>query len=175
MSNRNLYQDGAVALLATLGLASLAWAAQTTQTADPASTPPPAAWHPHGEGVHDRGPESGMLQVLHELNLSEAQKLQIHTITSNARAQWRSQSGSELADLPALANPADPNHAAAVQAAQARAAQHIQNLSEIEQQVYAVLSPAQQAQLPQLLAELQGKLAARHDAHLPPAEGPPAQ
>jgi Spy/CpxP family protein refolding chaperone len=113
-----------------------------------------------------------MLQVLRELNLSDAQKQEIRTITSNARAQWRSQSGSELDDLPALANPADPNHAAALQAAQARAAQHIQNMSEIEQQVYAVLSPAQQAQLPQLLAELQSKLAARRDARLSSAPGP---
>jgi Spy/CpxP family protein refolding chaperone len=110
--------------------------------------------------------------VLRELNLSETQKEQIRTITSNARAQWRSQSASDLNALPALANPADPNHAAAVQAAQARAAQRVQNLSEVEQQVYAVLSPAQQAQLPQLLAELQSKWAARRDAHLAPPDGP---
>jgi Spy/CpxP family protein refolding chaperone len=115
-----------------------------------------------------------MLQVLRELNLSEAQKEQIRTITSNARAQWRSQSAPELGDLPALGNPADPNHAAAVQAAQARAAQRIQNWSEVEQQVYAVLSPAQQAQLPQLLVDLQSKLAARRDARRPEAEGPAA-
>jgi Spy/CpxP family protein refolding chaperone len=114
--------------------------------------------------------EGGMLQVLHELNLSDAQKQQIRTITSTARAQWRSQSTSEPADLPALGNPADPNHAAAVQAAQARAAQRVQNWSDVEQQVYAVLSPAQQAQLPQLLADLQSRRAARRDARVAPAD-----
>ena len=171
MSNRSPIHGGAVALLAILGLAATVCAAPA---ADPAGIAPPAPSHLHGGGAHGRGPESGMLQVLRELNLSEAQKQQIRSITSNARAQWRSQSAPELSDLPALGNPADPNHAAAVQAAQARAAQRIQNWSDVEQQVYAVLSPAQQAQLPQLLVDLQSKLAARRDARLPEAEGPAA-
>jgi protein CpxP len=168
MSNRNLFCGGAIALLATLGLANTVWAAQT---ADPTSAPPPPAWHAHGGGAHGHGMEGGMLQVLHELNLSDAQKQQIRTITGNARAQWRSQSGSDSGDFQALGNPADPNHAAAVQAAQARAAQRVQNWSDVEQQVYAVLTPAQQAQLPQQLADLQSKRAARRDARQSTAEG----
>ncbi len=168
MSNRYLFGGGALALVASFALANAVWAAQTT---DGASAPPPPAWHAHGGGAHGAGMEGGMLQVLHELNLSDAQKQQIRTITSNARAQWRSQSGAAPTDIQALGNPADPNHAAAVQAAQARAAQRVQNWSEVEQQVYAVLSPAQQAQLPQLLAELQSKRAAQRDARQSTAEG----
>jgi Spy/CpxP family protein refolding chaperone len=171
MSSRILFQGGTFAVLATAGLPSTLGAAQTT---DPASTAPSPAWHAHGGGAHGHGMEGSMLQVLHELNLTEAQKQQIRTITSNARAQWRSQAGSEPNDVQALGNPADPSHAAAVQAAQARAAQRIQNWSEVEQQVYTVLSPAQQAQLPQLLAELQTKLAARRHARLAPADAPAA-
>jgi protein CpxP len=168
MSHRSLFHGGALALLATLGAAGTGWAAQA---AEPVSAPPPAAAHPHGGGTHDRGPEGGLFQVLSELNLSDTQKQQIRTITSNARAQWRSDAQSDLNDLLALANPADPNHAAAVQAAKARAAQRVQDWSEVEQQLYAVLSPAQQAQLPQLLAEMQSKWAARRDAQLAPADG----
>lgn len=89
----------------------------------------------------------------------------MHAITSNARAHWESQSGAELNDLPALGNPGDPKHAAAVQAAQARAAHRIQHWSDVEQQVYdTVLTSDQKAQLPTLLPQLQTKMAARRSA-----------
>jgi Spy/CpxP family protein refolding chaperone len=139
---------------------------QTVLAADPASGARPTAWHHQRGEAHGRGPEVAMLQVLRQLNLSDAQKQQLHTITSNARAQWESQSGAELNDLPALGNPGDPNHAAALQAAQARAAQRIQHWSDVEQQVYdTVLSADQKAQLPTLLTQLQSKMAARRSAH----------
>ncbi|HMI36940.1 MAG TPA: Spy/CpxP family protein refolding chaperone [Steroidobacteraceae bacterium] len=168
MSDSTQFQGGALALLALLGAAGTAWAAPLADSTT--VSPPPAAWHHAGGGMHDRGIDAGLLQVLHQLNLSESQKQQIRSITDSAKAQWRSQSAPELNDLAALGNPGDANHAAAVQAAQARAAQRIQNLSDLDQQVYAVLSPAQQAQLPQLLAQLQAKWAARRDARLAPTE-----
>ncbi len=171
MSEKTRFHGEALALLALLGGAGSAWA--TVPADSTTATPPPAAWHHAGGGMHHRGMDGGLMQVLHQLNLSDSQKQQIRSITDNAKAQWRSQSAPELNDLPALGNPGDPNHAAAVQAAQARAAQRIQNLSEVEQQVYAVLSPAQQAQLPQLLAQLQAKWTARRDARPAPTE--PAQ
>ena len=171
MSDSTQFQGGALALLALLALLGAAGTAWAAPLADSTTvSPPPAAWHHAGGGMHDRGIDAGLLQVLHQLNLSESQKQQIRSITDSAKAQWRSQSAPELNDLAALGNPGDANHAAAVQAAQARAAQRIQNLSDLDQQVYAVLSPAQQAQLPQLLAQLQAKWAARRDARLAPTE-----
>src|SRR5258705_4685650 len=168
MSHSTQFHGGALALLALLGAAGTAWAAPPADSTTVSA--PPAAWHLAGGCIHDRGIDVGLLRVLYQLNLSDSQKPQIRSITDSANAQWRSQSVPELNDLPALGNPGDANHAAAVQAAQARAAQRIQDLSGLEQQVYAVLSPAQQAQLPQLLAQLQAKWAARRDARRAPTE-----
>jgi len=123
-----------------------------------------SAWH-HGGGAHGRGAPGGMLQVLRELTLSDMQKQQVRALLGSAREQWQSQSSSAVNDLPALGNPGDPNHAAAVQAAQARAAQRIQHWSDVEQQIYGILTPAQQAQLPQLLAQWQSQATARRNAH----------
>ncbi|HLQ12373.1 MAG TPA: Spy/CpxP family protein refolding chaperone [Steroidobacteraceae bacterium] len=170
MSDTKQFPGGALALLALFALLGLAGTVRADPPAQPGTASPPPAWHHLGGGMHDRSGESGMLQVLHQLDLSESQKQQIRSITDSARAQWRSQSAPDLNDLPSLANPGDPRHAAAVQAAQARAAQRIQDLSDVEQQVYAVLSPAQQAQLPQLLAQLQAKVQARREAHRGPTE-----
>jgi Spy/CpxP family protein refolding chaperone len=163
MGNRGGIQGAALAALATLGLGGTL---QAALAADPASGAKPTAWHhQHGE-ASGRGPELGMLQVLRQLNLSDAQRQQVHSIISNAQAQWESQSGAELNDLPALGNPGDPNHAAAVQAAQARAAQRIQHWSDVEQQVYGtVLTADQKVQLPTLLTQLQTKMAARRSTH----------
>jgi Spy/CpxP family protein refolding chaperone len=107
--------------------------------------------------------EGAFMQVLHRLELSDAQKQQVHQIMGTAREQWRARPAQAAADLVALGNPGDPGHAAAVQAAQARAAQRIAQLDQLETQVYAVLTPAQQAKLPEALKALQ----ARMEAHGP--------
>jgi len=157
----------AIAALATMGFGGLVQAAPAT---DPANATAPTEWH-HSGGDREHGPEGGMLHVLHQLNLDNAQKQQVEAITGKARAQWRSQAASDSSDMVALGNPGDPNHAAAVAAAKLRAAQHIQNLSDLEQQIYAVLTPAQQAQLPQLLSEMQNRHSGRHGASPPAPEG----
>ncbi len=150
--------------LATLATLALAVSLDAAMAADSSGAPTPAAGHHwHGAGAH-RGSEAGLFKVLHQLNLSEAQKQELHSIMSTSRSQWQAQSGSALADLPALGNPGDPNHAAALQAAQTRAAQRLQQWDGVEQQVYSILTPAQQAQLPALLAQLQNELAARRSA-----------
>jgi Spy/CpxP family protein refolding chaperone len=167
MNSSSKIQRTAILVLATLGLGSLAQA-ETTPDAAPAIAP--TQWH-HSARDYERGPRGGMLHVLHQLNLDDAQKQQVHAITSSARTQWRSQNALDAGDLVALGNPGDPNHAAALAAAKARAAQRIENWSDVQQQIYAVLTPAQQAQLPQLLSEMQNRHSGRHDAHAPSADG----
>ena len=156
-----------IVALATMGFGGMVQAAPAT---DPANATAPTEWH-HSGGDHARGPEGGMLHVLHQLNLDDSQKQQVDAITSNARAQRRSQAAPDSSDMVALGNPGDPNHAAAVAAAKVRAAQRIQNWSDVQQQIYAVLTPAQQAQLPQLLAEMQTRHSDRHGAQPPSAQG----
>ena len=103
-----------------------------------------------------------MMKVLRDLNLTDSQKEQIHTIFSGMHKQMEADRQSELADLPAFGNPGDPQYAAAVQAAQRRASARIQRWSVAQQQAYAVLTQPQQAQLPQLLAAMQQRMAAHH-------------
>ena len=128
-------------------------------------------WHHHD--MHGHGPgfagEPGLMGVLHELDLTSAQKDQVHGILSADHAQMKSERQGVLADLPALGNPGDPQHAAAVQSAEKRAADRVQHRSAIDQQIYAVLTPAQQAQLPKLLADMQQRMAQHADQDGPPA------
>ena len=161
METGNWIICGTLAALAVIGCGATLSAAVA---ADANSGSESSGWH-HGGGMHGRGPAGGMLQVLRELNLSDMQKQQVHALLGTAREQWQAQSPSAVNDLPALGNPGDPNHAAAVQAAQTRAAQRIQHWSDVEQQIYGILTPAQQAQLPQLLAQWQSQALARRNAH----------
>ena len=162
MTYGNRIRAGSLTALAILGLAG--WLDAAMAADDATTTTPSAGHHWRGIGAH-HGSEAGMFPVLRQLNLTDAQKQQVHSILSASRSQWQAQSGSGLADLPALGNPGDPNHAAALQAAQTRAAQRLQQWDGVEQQVYAILTPAQQAQLPALLTQLQTQMAARRSAH----------
>ena len=164
MKNGNGIVVGATAVLALLALdATLPRALAADATGNAA----PMNWHhgrggPHGGGPMGGGAEGAMMQVMHELGLSDAQKQQIHTLVKTARGQWQAAEGSGLSDLAALGNPGDPNHAAALQSAKTRAAQHIQDWSDLEQQIYGVLTTDQRARLPQLLTDLQSRISARH-------------
>jgi Spy/CpxP family protein refolding chaperone len=161
---------GAFAVMSTLALGGALQGTVALAANPPAAT---SDWHgPEGRGPDARGMrgpmEGAFMQVLHRLDLSDSQKQQVHSLVSTARAQWRAQAGPAVADLVALGNPGDPGHAAAVQAAQARAAQRISQLDQLDMQVYAVLTPAQQAKLPEALKGLQ----ARIEAHRPGAARP---
>jgi len=165
MNNANGIVVGATAVLALLALdATLprALAADATGNAAPMN-----GHHgrggPNGGGPMGGGAEGTMMQVMHELGLSDAQQQQIHTLVKTARSQWQAAEGSGLSDLAALGNPADPNHVAAVQSAKTRAAQRIQDWSDLEQQIYGVLTTDQRAKLPQLLADLQSRITARRN------------
>jgi len=154
-----------VALIALVALATLgSGGMQAALAADPSDATSPMEWR-HGTSdplLH--GPESAMFQALHRLNLSDAQTQQIRAISADARARWNVQSASDSTSTVALGNPGDPNHAAAVEEAKTRAAQRVEDLSDVQQMIYAVLTPDQQAQLPQVLADLQ----TRYSRKVPP-------
>jgi Spy/CpxP family protein refolding chaperone len=105
----------------------------------------------------------GLLRSFHELNLSAAQQQQLHTILSNARAQAETKRPGGASDMMALANPGDPNYAAAVQAAKKRAADRIQKASDLKLQLYNVLTPDQKTQLSKRMADWKARMAQRAD------------
>jgi len=112
----------------------------------------------------------GLLRSFHELNLSSAQQQQLHTIVSNARAQFETKRPGGASDMMALANPGDPNYAAAVQAAKKRAADRIQKASELKLQLYNVLTPDQKTQLSKRMADWKARMAQHADG----SKGQPA-
>ena len=161
---------GAVAVLALLALDATLPRALAAGAAGVAAN---MNWHHGRGGAMGGGAEGAMMQVMHDLNLSDTQKQQMHALVKTAHDQWQATEASGLSDLPALGNPADPNHLAALQSAKVRAAQRIPDWSDLEQQIYGVLNTEQRARLPQLLSDLQSRISARRNEwHSPQGSAP---
>jgi len=130
----------------------------------------------HGGG----GMEGGRgLMLARGLNLTDAQKQQIHTILSTARQNAMKEmkdgkpgdgKAGPMSDRLALMNPGDPNYAAAVQSAKKRAADRIQHMSDLHQQIYNVLTADQKSEVQKRIAAWKTRLAQREDG----SKGPPA-
>jgi Spy/CpxP family protein refolding chaperone len=103
------------------------------------------------------------LRATKQLNLTADQQASIKTILSTARAQAKAAhaAGTAQVDMTVLGNPADPNYATALQTAKAAASTRIQNESELQSQIFNVLTAQQKAQLPTVLASLKAQAAAR--------------
>jgi periplasmic protein CpxP/Spy len=156
--NRNL--GLLIVAAATVGGAVVATAATTATTDATATTPATGKhWHHHGGML-----VGTMLHATHQLNLTTDQQAQIKTILSTARSQHKTAAGAGGVDMTTLANPDDPNYASALQNAKSLAATRLQRESELQSQIYAVLTPAQKAALPQVLAEMKTKAQARRAA-----------
>jgi Spy/CpxP family protein refolding chaperone len=97
-----------------------------------------------------------MLHATRQLNLTPEQQANIKSILGNARAQRQAAAGT-AGDLMTLANPGDPNYAAALQNAKTAAANRFQSEVELQGQIYNVLTADQKAKLPQVLADMKSK------------------
>jgi Spy/CpxP family protein refolding chaperone len=150
---------------ATVGAGAAVAAATTTSTA-PATTAA-AAPAPGGRHWHHRhgGMLVGvMLRATRQLNLTAEQQANIKSILGTARAQHQAAAGSAGVDLLTLANPGDPNYAAALQNAKTAAANRFQSEVELQGQIYNVLTADQKAKLPQVLADMKSKAEQRRAA-----------
>jgi Spy/CpxP family protein refolding chaperone len=121
-----------------------------------ADTPPPGTTVPHGHG--DFGMRSPFQKAIEQLNLTPEQSAAIHSLYDAERQQYADRARDAQADSVALLNPGDPNHSAAVQAAQTRAAAEVQRRSTLEANIYNLLTPAQKAQLPSVLSAMQANM-----------------
>jgi Spy/CpxP family protein refolding chaperone len=141
--------------------------------------------HGHREGHDDwRGDRGGMeggrgFMLARGLDLTDAQKQQIHTILEIARQNAMKEMkdrkpGDGKAGAPsdrlALMNPGDPSYAAAVQNAKKRAADHIQHMSDLKQQLYNVLTAEQKSEVQKRIASWKTRMAQRDDG----SRGPPS-
>jgi Spy/CpxP family protein refolding chaperone len=110
------------------------------------------------QGMPRARPVRQFFRALKQLNLSNDQKQQIKALVSAERQAAKSQA---TADLSVLANPADPNYASALQGVKDRATARIQRWSDVQLQIFNLLTPEQQAQLPQVLSAMQARIAQR--------------
>jgi Spy/CpxP family protein refolding chaperone len=154
-----------VLAVASLGTAAGVASAQTTTTPSTTTTTAPATGHKwHG---HHGGFLLGMtLRATKQLGLTADQQASIKTILSTARAQAKAAhaSGTSPIDMTVLGNPGDANYATALQSAKTLASTRIQNESEIQGQIYNVLTAQQKAQLPTVLASMKAQAAQRRAA-----------
>jgi Spy/CpxP family protein refolding chaperone len=156
-----------IAAAATVGAGAAAAAATTaTGTAAPAATTEAAA---PSAGMHWHHRHSllvgSLLRATRQLGLTSEQQQTIKSLLARARSQHQ-QTAAGASDLTVLANPGDPNYAAALQTAKTMAAARIQSESELQGEIYNVLTPEQKAKLPQVLTDMKSKLQQRRAAWL---------
>jgi Spy/CpxP family protein refolding chaperone len=156
--------------LAGLGMGTAVTFAQNTESA-PSSTPDSStsSSHHNSDAHHGMKHEGGegpggplvgtTLKATKQLNLTAAQKTQVKTILHNAREQRKSEAGAM--DMTVLGDPSNPGYSAALQTMKTHAADRVQQASEIQSQIYNVLTPEQKSKLPSVLASLKSKHAGR--------------
>jgi Spy/CpxP family protein refolding chaperone len=105
------------------------------------------------------------MRSFHDLDLTAAQKEQVHTILSAARQQHQAERAAGGSTMLALADPGNPNYATALQTAKQNAATRIQEGSDLQLKLYAILTPAQKAQLTQNVAAHEAKMEQWKAAH----------
>jgi Spy/CpxP family protein refolding chaperone len=156
-----------VLMVALLG-AGLAGSALAATAADSAAGSSSAAAGPHHHWRGHGGPGGSfllgtLLRATHQMNLSTDQKSQIKAILAADRTQARGQ--GQQVDIAVLGNPADPNYATALQTAKINAANRLQRESEVQSQIYNVLTTEQRNQLPTVLAGIKAKMAQHRAQH----------
>jgi Spy/CpxP family protein refolding chaperone len=148
---------------ATVGAGAAVAAAATPTTDATTAAAAPAAAGKHWHHRHGGMLVGMMLHATQQLNLTAEQQTTIKGILGAARSQHQA-AGTAAPDLAALANPGDPNYAAALQNAKSLAASRLQKQVELQSQIYNVLTPDQKAKLPTVLAAMKTKAEARRAA-----------
>jgi Spy/CpxP family protein refolding chaperone len=158
-----------LAVAGAVGAAGVVSAQTTNGSPSTATTAAPTQGQHQGHKWH--GHHGGLLlgvtlRATKQLNLTAEQQASIKTILSNAHTQAkaaRASSQSSL-DMTVVGNPGDPNYATALQSAKTLAASRIQTESELQGQIYNVLTAQQKAQLPAVLASMKAEAEQRRAA-----------
>lgn len=125
-----------------------------------------AQWQGHGnEGHWRQDHRSPLMHLLHKLDLSDAQKGQVRAIFEKSRTDMEALGAKGRATHESLAglSPKDPSFGTLVESAKANAAARVQLYADEWTRIYGVLTPAQQAKIPAVLAEEKSARAA-HEA-----------
>ena len=158
--------------LALTGVTSLGFAQPPPASAQ-ASTPVAAQMHGR---MHGRVHKHPFMRILQQLDLTAEQKAKILAIYSAARPQMESLGKSTRENMQTLMTtaPSEAGYGALLESAKANALAHIKLISDTQAQIYAVLSPEQQAKIPGVVAADKARWeAARQKRRAAPA--PPTQ
>ena len=117
-------------------------------------------------GGHVHGRQAGFGHMLRQLNLTPEQQTQIQSIFAQAKPQLQALHSSSRSNPEQLAtvSPNDPGYAALVASEQSAAAARVKMRADLWGQIYAILTPAQQAAIPGIVAAEKAKWATRRAA-----------
>jgi len=149
-----------------IGMTGIAWSQQSSGSGASGST---AMAQPHRHGFHRHAGWSVYGSILRQLNISAEQKSQIESILSQERPQLRSLAQAERENRAALLRtaPTDPAYAGLLTTAKSNAAARIDIASDIQRQIFGVLTPEQQGQIPGILDAQREAMKARWSARHP--------
>jgi periplasmic protein CpxP/Spy len=125
-----------------------------------------AATHPAEHGgmrtSHFRGDHS-LAGLIQKLDLTEAQRENIRRILDASQSQRKAlrEQHHEARQASLTTLPDDPNYLALVEKRKQLASEAIQQRSDLNAQIYAVLTPEQKAQVPQLIEEVRAQMKER--------------
>jgi Spy/CpxP family protein refolding chaperone len=151
-----------------LALVSSAGAAVAHESLALDETDSPRAWQGHGHhhgGNHGDsgfgiGMSGGFGPALKQLNLTDEQRKSVESILSAARPEMQKMRTDMRNMVETFQNtlPDDPKYSAAIvhvtKESQQLAAALVKQVSEVRQEIYAVLTPEQKAKLPDLMKKV---------------------
>jgi periplasmic protein CpxP/Spy len=110
--------------------------------------------------------EHSLAALVQKLELTAAQRESIRAILDASKTQRQSlrEQHREVTQASASTLPDDPNYTALVEKRKQLASEAIQQRSELNAQVYAVLTPEQKAQVPQLIKDAKANMKQRRHA-----------
>jgi protein CpxP len=148
----NAFRTVFSALCLAVGLIGAAAYADTAAPAAPVAAADGGASHGWRAGAVRDSRE--FKHVLQQVNLTPEQQTQIKAIFAQARPNMQTLRANLRSNHEALAatSPNDPNYPALLATEKANGMARIQAASDLKTQIYAVLTPAQQAQIPAILA-----------------------
>lgn len=146
----------AACIIGTAGIATAANATQSTQATEGRFRGPM-----HG---HRGGHDLPLARLIQKLDLTDAQRQSVRSLLESAEPQRQAlrerHRDAFKAGLTTL--PDDPNYPALIQQRKELAAASIQQRADLNVQLYALLTPEQKAQIPELVEKMKERAKHRH-------------
>jgi periplasmic protein CpxP/Spy len=116
--------------------------------------------HMHGFAF---GGETPLVRLVQRLDLSEEQRQNLDSLVESKRAEQENLQEQQRANFEASLTtlPDDPAYPALVEKRKELASTAIQQRSDLNVQIYALLTPEQKAQVPQLIEEMRAHMKER--------------